>query len=98
MDCLRDHHTERRHAWLRALQGLPGAVPAGYTIVRKSDFAQPLRTILICLALVAAALAYVSTLPTYDARQPSPERATNLRRTVCNVDCQRFARPLRRFA
>lgn len=94
---LPDHHTEQRHAWLRALQGLPGAVPAGYTVVRKSDFARPRRTILICLAIVAAAFAYATGLPTYDARQPPAVRSTSLYRAVCDVDCQRPPGPVRRF-
>lgn len=97
MDCLRDHNIERRQAWLRALQGLPGTVPAGYTVVRKSDFARPRRTILICLAVVVAAIAYAANLPTYDAQQPSAERATSLRRTLCDLDCRRITRPIRRF-
>lgn len=95
---LPDHHTEQRHAWLRALQGLPGPVPAGFTTGRKSDFARPRRTLTICLAVIAAAIVYASSLPTYERTQPATVRAMNMRRTVCDADCQRFARPIRRFA
>lgn len=98
MDCLLDHHTEQRQADLRAMQGLPGALPNGYTAARKSDFARPRRFVVLCLAAIAAAIVYASSLPTYEHVQPATERATNMRRTVCDADCQRFARPARRFA
>lgn len=98
MDCLRDHNIERRQAWIRGMQHLPGPVPAGFTTGRKSDFARPRRTLIICLATFATAIVYASSLPTYEHTQPAAERATNMRRTVCDADCQRFAWPVRRFA
>lgn len=92
---LLDHHTCQRHADLRAMQGLPIAVPAGYTLIRKSDFARPRRTALIGLAVIAAGIVYASNLPTSDAHQPSAERETSVRRTVCAPEFSRFARPIR---
>lgn len=89
MQPLFDHHTERRQADLRVMQGLPVAIPEGFTAARKSNFARPRRTILICLAVLAAAIAYANSEPTEPQQRATRTRvvyASGMASTLSGVE------------
>ncbi|VVD76660.1 hypothetical protein PEP31012_00878 [Pandoraea eparura] len=92
MHPLFDQYTEQRQANLRAMQGLPSAVQNSYAAGRKSDFARPRRALHLCLLALAAAIVYLSSLPAVQT-DPAPVRKPSIYRAVCDVECQRVARP-----
>lgn len=98
MGCLLDHNTEQRVAEVRTMQDLPAAMPDGFTAGRQSDFARPRHTLHLCLLALAAAIVYASPqAPSASDTAPTASKPS-IYRTVCDSECQRIARPVRRFA